>query len=226
MKLLALDTSTEYLSLALWLDGEVLCRDLHAGQRHAELILPLVGEMLAEAGLILKQLDGIAFGEGPGSFTGLRVGCGVTQGLAFGADIPVVGVGTLLALAASCGQSKVIACIDARMKEIYHAAYVREADGWREIYAPGVYAPQDAPVVPDAGWVGAGSGWLAYPEVLPQHYAGQLDQVMPDVFPHAREIAALAAPIFARGEGKLPAEVAPLYIRNKVAFTMRERLAG
>jgi tRNA threonylcarbamoyladenosine biosynthesis protein TsaB len=225
MKLLALDTSTEYLSLALWQGGEALCRDLHAGQRHAELILPLVGELLAEAGLTMNQLDGIAFGEGPGSFTGLRVGCGVTQGLAFGADIPVVGIGTLLALAASCGHSKVIACIDARMKEIYHAAYVQEAGVWQEICAPGVYAPQHAPEVNEGGWVGAGSGWLAYPEVLPQRYVGQLEQVLPDVFPHAREIAALAVPVFSRGEGRPATEAAPLYIRNKVAFTMSERSA-
>jgi len=223
MKLLVLDTSTEYLSLALWQDGAVLARDLHAGHRHAELILPLTGEMLAEAGLTLGQLDGIAFGEGPGSFTGLRVGCGVAQGLAFGANLPVVGIGTLLALAASSGRDKAIACIDARMGEIYHAAYVWEDGGWREVHAPGLYAPQHAPAVQGDDWIGAGSGWLAYPKVLPQCYTGQLAGIMPDAFPHAREIAALAAPILARGEGKPAAEVVPLYIRNKVALKMSER---
>ena len=223
MKILALDTSTEYLSLALWQDGTALCRDLHAGQRHAELILPLVGEMLAEAGMSLKNLDGLAFGEGPGSFTGLRVGCGVAQGLAFGADLPVVGIGTLLALAASAGGDKIIACIDARMKEIYHAAYVRESGNWHEIHAPGVYAPLQAPSVDGNGWSGVGSGWLAYPEILPQHYAGHMAEVLPNIFPHAREIAVLAAPVLSRGEGKPAANVAPLYIRNKVALRMSER---
>jgi len=223
MKILALDTSTEYLSLALWQDGTVLARDLHAGQRHAELMLPLLGEMLAEAGLVLKDMDGVAFGAGPGSFTGLRIGCGVAQGLAFGAGLPVVGVGTLLALAASSGHDKVIACIDARMGEVYHAAYVREGAAWQVIHVPGLYAPQDAPLVDGAGWIGAGSGWLAYPEVLPLRYDGKLRQVMPDVFPHAREIAALAAPLFVRGEGQAAAEAAPLYIRNKVALKMSER---
>lgn len=223
MKILALDTSTEYLSLALWQDGAALCRDRHAGQRHAELILPLVDEMLAEAGLSLKNLDGVAFGVGPGSFTGLRVGCGVAQGLAFGAGLPVVGIGTLLALAVSAGGDKIIACIDARMKEIYHAAYVREAGAWREVHAPGVYAPLDAPAAEGGGWIGAGSGWLAYPEMLPQRYAGHVAEVLPDAFPHAREIAGLAAPILARGEGKPAAVVAPLYIRNKVALKMSER---
>jgi tRNA threonylcarbamoyladenosine biosynthesis protein TsaB len=179
--------------------------------------------MLVEAGLLLKNLDGVAFGEGPGSFTGLRVGCGVAQGLAFGADLPVVGIGTLLALALSAGGDKIIACIDARMKEVYHAAYVLESGDWREVHAPGVYAPQEVPAVEGGGWIGAGSGWLAYPEVLTQCYSGHVAAVFPDAFPHAREIAALAVPILARGEGKCAAEVAPRYIRNKVALRMSER---
>jgi tRNA threonylcarbamoyladenosine biosynthesis protein TsaB len=223
MKILALDTSTEYLSLALWQDGQALCRDLHAGQRHAELILPLVAEMLAEAELSLKNLDGLAFGEGPGSFTGLRVGCGVAQGLAFGADLPVVGIGTLLALALSAGGDKVITCIDARMKEVYHATYIRDSGDWHELHAPGVYAPQNVPAVEGIGWIGAGSGWLAYPEVLMQRYAGQVIEVLPDTFPHAREIAILAASRLASGEGKAAATVVPRYIRNKVALKMSER---
>ena len=111
MKLLALDTSTENCSLALWLDGEVVSRQELAGQRHSDLVLPMLAELLESAGLELRELDGIAFGEGPGSFTGLRIGCGVAQGLAFGADLPVLGISTLLALAAATQGERVIACL-------------------------------------------------------------------------------------------------------------------
>jgi tRNA threonylcarbamoyladenosine biosynthesis protein TsaB len=136
VKILALDTSTENCSAALWLDGAIASREVLAGQRHSELILPMVGELLAEAGIGLRALDGIAFGSGPGSFTGLRIGCGVAQGLAFGADLPVAGICTLLALAQGSGGDRVIGCLDARMGEIYHAVYERSANGWQTIHEP------------------------------------------------------------------------------------------
>jgi tRNA threonylcarbamoyladenosine biosynthesis protein TsaB len=223
MRLIAFDTSTEYLSLALWHDGKVSARDQLAGQTHSSLILPQLREMLDEAGLELKDFDGIAFGAGPGSFTGLRIGCGVAQGLAFGAGLPVLGVSTLLALAAACDQDKVIACLDARMGEVYHAAYVRQRNGWATMHAPGLYAPQTAPVVDGGGWFGIGSGWRAYGEVLATAYAGHVAGVDAAAFPHAREMVALAVPLFAQGLGKPAHEAAPVYIRNKVAFTMSER---
>lgn len=223
MKLLALDTSTEYLSLCLWQDGAMLSRDLLAGQKHSQLVLPMTGEMLAEAGLTLAQLDGIAFGAGPGSFTGLRIGCGVAQGLAFGANLPVVGVSTLLALARQADADKVIACLDARMGEVYHAAYVRSGDGWQTVHEAGLYKPEGVPSVQGDGWVGIGSGWSAYGETLDACYARQLSQRLPQAFPHARDIAALAAQEFAAGRAVPAAEAAPIYIRNKVALTMAER---
>ncbi len=142
MKILALDTSTEYLSLALSVDDKVFVRELLAGQSHSQRILPLLRELLDEAGVELTDLDGIAFGAGPGSFTGLRIGCGVAQGLAFGANLPVVGVSTLLALAQASGADHVIACLDARMGEVYHAVYVRESDGWQTLNEPGLYKPE------------------------------------------------------------------------------------
>lgn len=223
MKILAFDTSTEYLSLALWCDGEVSARDQLAGQTHSSLILPQLREMLDAAGLELTDFDGIAFGAGPGSFTGLRIGCGVAQGLAFGAGLPVLGVSTLLALAAAGDQDKVIACLDARMGEVYHAAYVRQRGGWATVHAPGLYAPQAVPAVEGEGWHGSGSGWGAYGDVLAGAYAGRVAAIDAAAFPHARTLAALAAPLFAQGLGKPAHEAAPVYIRNKVAFTMRER---
>lgn len=223
MRILALDTSTDYLSLALQLDGEVICRESHAGIRHSELILPMLEGLLVEAGVTLNSLDGIAFGQGPGTFTGIRIGCGVAQGLAFGADLPVVGVTTLLALAESLAQDKVIACLDARMGEVYHAIYQREAGEWREIHAPGLYAPHAVPAVEGLEWAGVGNGFLVGEGVLRQCYAGQLSQVFDERFPHAREIARIAGRQLSLGHGVPAWEAAPLYIRDKVALKMSER---
>lgn len=223
MKLLALDTSTEYLSLALWLDGEIRARDILAGQKHSQLILPMLGEMLAESGLSLTDLDGIAFGAGPGSFTGLRIGCGVAQGLAFGANLQVVGISTLLALAQQANVERVIACLDARMGEIYMAAYVHTEAGWKTQCEPGLFRPQDAPKLEGGNWHGSGSGWLAHSEALQQVYSGQTAQIDTQAFPHARDIALLASHKFALGETRPAAEAAPIYVRNKVALKMSER---
>jgi len=223
MKLLALDTSTEYLSLALWLDGEIIDRDLLAGQTHSQLILPMLGEMLEASGLALAELDGIAFGEGPGSFTGLRIGCGIAQGLAFGARLPAVGVSTLLALAQQTDAKRVIACLDARMGEVYHAAYIRDDLDWLTVHEPGLYLPHDVPAVAGEGWYGIGSGWEAYESTLQLRYAGQMSGFAKQAFPHARDIAILAAKGFAQGEAKPASDIAPVYIRNKVALKMSER---
>jgi len=231
MKILALDASTEYLSLALWLDGKVYVRNLLAGQSHSQQILPLLRELLSEAKVELHDLDGIAFGAGPGSFTGLRIACGVAQGLAFGADLPVIGISTLLALAhdtvtKNTAVTHVIACMDARMGEVYHAAYARNNEAWDEISAPGLYKPDAVPALPHAGWVGVGSGWAAYGEALKHCYAGQVSLIIPDEYPNALAMVALAAPMFAAGLGVPAAQAAPLYIRNKVALKTSEREAG
>ena len=223
MKILALDTSTEYLSLALWLDAKVHVRELLAGQTHSQLILPLLRELLDEAGIELQDLHGIAFGAGPGSFTGLRIGCGVAQGLAFGANLPVVGVSTLLALAQGSGALCVIACLDARMGEVYHAAYVKAREVWEEISPPGLYKPEAAPSLSGDSWVGVGSGWAAYGDTLKACYAQQVMQILPDQYPSAMAIAELAKPVFESGLGQPAREAAPIYIRNKVAFKMNER---
>src|SRR5689334_16530303 len=195
MKILALDASTEYLSLALWLDGKVYVRNLLAGQSHSQQILPLLRELLSEAKVELHDLDGIAFGAGPGSFTGLRIACGVAQGLAFGADLPVIGVSTLLALAhdtftKNTAATHVIACMDARMGEVYHAAYARNNEAWDAISAPGLYKPDAVPTLPHAGWVGVGSGWAAYGDALRHCYAEQVGLVIPDEYPNALAMAA------------------------------------
>lgn len=223
MRVLGLDTSTEYLSLALYLDGEIVSREVHAGQRHSELTLPMLDQLLADTGVNLKSLDGIAFGQGPGTFTGIRIGCGIAQGLAFGADLPVAGIPTLLALAEQAGHAHVIACLDARMSEVYHAVYQRAGEVWREIHAPGLYAPQAVPAVAGEDWAGIGSGFKVADGALCQHYAGQLCKILDDRFPHAREIARLGAQCLAQGRGVPAWEAAPLYIRDRVALKTNER---
>lgn len=223
MKILALDTSTEYCSVALWHDGALDARDELAGQRHSQRLLPMAGELLRHHGLDVKDLDGIAFGQGPGSFTGLRIACGVTQGLAFGAGLSVVGVSTLLALAEAARAERAVCCIDARMGEIYHAAYARNGPKWEPVHAPGLYAPAEAPPLPAGSWIGCGSGFAAHGTVLQQLYAGRLSAIMPDVFPHARDIARLAVLEFEAGRAVAPEHAVPVYIRDKVALKTSER---
>jgi tRNA threonylcarbamoyladenosine biosynthesis protein TsaB len=222
LKILAIDTSTEYCSVAL-LDGEIASQELLAGQRHSELVLPMVKRLLNEAGLTLAQLGGIAFGAGPGSFTGLRIACGVVQGLAFGVGLPVMGICTLEALAHEAGGKSVIAVLDARMSEIYHAAYEKTAAGWRSVSEPALCQPGNAPLVQGTEWTGCGSGFDLYGKVLLDRYPGQVRHVVPGLRPHARAMVELAAPRFAAGLGIDPADAAPLYVRNKVALKEKER---
>jgi tRNA threonylcarbamoyladenosine biosynthesis protein TsaB len=227
MQILAIDTSTEFLSLALWLNGRILSRDIHAGQTHSQKILPTLRTLLDEAKIELTALDGIAFGAGPGSFTGLRIACGVAQGLAFGANLPVVAVSTLQALAQQSGAEKVIACLDARMGEIYHAAYEKQNGEWLEVSAPALFKPEDAPKVNGDDWVGVGTGWLVYPDVLQAVYGEQLREMpAPEHHSHptATSIAELALPTFEAGLARPAQEAAPIYIRNKVALKMSERV--
>jgi len=237
MNILALDTSTEYLSLCLSLAGEVYAHDSHAGQSHSREILPALRALLDKSGVEIRDLDGIAFGAGPGSFTGLRIGCGVAQGLAFGASLPVIGISTLMALAQNTkvqnptakGAERVIACLDARMGEVYHAAYVRNGDSWVEVSAPALYKPDNVPLLEGEGWIGVGTGWAAHGDALNASYGGQVVSVLtePLVYDHptARSIAELALPLFEAGKGRPAAEAAPIYIRNNVALKTSERLA-
>ncbi len=226
MKILALDTSTEFLSLALQVGDKSFSHYQNVGQTASQLILPRIQVLLDEAEIKLSDLDGIAFGAGPGSFTGVRIACGVAQGLGFGAGVPVVGVNTLNALAEVSGKDKVIACLDARMGEIYHAAYVKQNGAWHEVSATTVCKPEAAPALDGGDWVGVGSGWAAYGEVLSRIYAKNLSQILPDITPTAEAILQLGLPALAAGNAKPASEAAPIYIRNRVALTTQERELG
>jgi len=230
MRILALDTSTDWCSVAVG-DGERwFLRDEPAGQVHSERLLPLVNAALEEAGASLADLDGVAFGAGPGSFTGIRIACGVAQGLAFAAALPVIAVPTLAAIAHAAFRAhrweRVIACLDARMREVYTAAYVRRADDWEEVAAPAVNVPQAvvAPLIAQgANWAGAGNGFAAYPELVARL---ALERVDASIRPAAQAIGELALPRLARGEGVRAADALPVYVRHRVALTTAERDAG
>lgn len=223
VKLLALDTSSEHCSAALMVEGEIHSRDTPSGQNHSSLLLRMIDELLRAHAVRLGDLDAIAYGEGPGSFTGLRITCGVVQGLAFGSGVPVVGVGTLLAMAHGAGADRVVCCVDARIQEIYHAAYRRGADRWEVVSQPSLCAPAAAPALDGEGWAGCGSGFAAYRDLLEARYDGQLAAVDPARYPHARDIAALARPRVERGDVSSAEEAAPVYLRNKVALRTDER---
>jgi tRNA threonylcarbamoyladenosine biosynthesis protein TsaB len=219
MKFLALDTSTEYCSAALWLEGRVEARRALAGQAHSALLLPMIDALLADAGTALAALDGIAFGAGPGSFTGLRIACAVTQGLALGADLPVFGVSTLESIAEQSGGERVLSALDARMAEVYWAAYERCDGGWKAVREPVLSLPE-AVAVPDAReWIGAGNGFA----VLPASALPALARIDAGLWPDAASIARLAAPALAAGRGYDAARAAPVYLRDKVALTVAER---
>ena len=223
MQILALETSTELCSAALWRDGKVDSREVDAGQRNSQVLLPMVDALLTSHGVKAVDLDGVAFGSGPGSFTGLRIACGVAQGIAFGADLPVVGIGALLALAQQSQAQRAVCCLDARMGEIYYAAYEKRGCDWNTVHDPCLCKPDAAPELPAGAWIGCGSGFGAYLEVLERRYAGRLQSVFADLAPHAREVAILAAVEFERGHVVAAEHAAPLYVRNKVALRVDER---
>ena len=220
MNFLALETATDPGSIALWRDGTILARQCPAGLSNSETLIPLVNSTLNEAGLDYADLDGIAFGAGPGSFTGLRVACGVAQGLAFARAVPLLGIGTLDAMAAASGGARVIVALDARMGEVYVGLFENG-----ELLAPvGAYPPEAVPLPPTEGWLACGNGLLAYPS-LRERLSPFVDVWKPEIMPAAEAVVRLAAPRFARGEQIDPADAIPFYVRNKVAKTVAERLA-
>src|SRR6266540_3756996 len=226
MNLLAIDTSTDFCSVAASRGEALFSRHERAGRRQAETILGMVDEVLAEAGIELAQIRGIAYGEGPGSFTGLRIAAGVTQGLALARGIGVIGVGSLLALSEEAGKDgadRVIACLDAHMGEVYHAAYRRAGAGWEEVSAPGLYRPEAVPLASGTDWLGCGDGFAVYREGLAARLGECVSAIRPETTPTARAVLKLAIPRFAAGEARDAAEAVPVYLRDKVALKTSER---
>jgi tRNA threonylcarbamoyladenosine biosynthesis protein TsaB len=223
MKILAIETATEACSAALAVNGEIVERYALAPREHNRMILPMIASLLAEAGATLTQLDALAFGRGPGSFTGVRIAAGVVQGLAFGADLPVAPVSTLAALAqeafAETVRGYAFPCIDARMKEVYWAVYRRDGDGFANLVGAEAVVEADQVLFPrEACGFGIGSGWGTYRNIL--HSALGQERVaglLKGRFPRASWIAHLALRIVTQG-GCVSADAAqPVYLRDNVA---------
>lgn len=219
MKILALDTATEACSAALLRDGSVYERHSIAPRRHAQLILPMVDGVLAEAGLGLNDLDAIAFGRGPGAFTGVRIAAGVTQGLALGAGLPVIPISSLAALAqpALNNAGVILPAIDARMGEIYWATYKTAQDGLASpASAERVTSPDAVQVPPIVQIFGVGSGWETYRERLEQVLHGQISGIHPDRFPMAKDMLPLAVREYNAGRCVNAEQALPVYLRDNV----------
>ena len=233
--ILAIETSSELASCALFnsdaaapaASSTVFARESEGVRTHSQSVLPMVQELLREAGVKLADCDAIAFGAGPGSFTGVRTACGVAQGLAFGAGLPVLPMVTLEAMAEACraasSATEVLAVLDARMGEVYWAQYRYENGNWREVSAPALCAPQDVAPLPANGLAACGNGFAAYPEA----FAGKdfAANALGGVLPHARELALLGVHALAAGQAVPADQAQPLYLRNKVAYTSAERQA-
>lgn len=227
MKLLAFETATEACSVAVWVDGEVIERFDLAPRRHAELALPWADEVLHEAGVRRTELDAIAVGRGPGAFTGVRLAIAIAQGIALALDRPIVPVSTLAALALQSRAPRVLAAIDARMGEVYAAAYRCDGDNAIALDAERVVAPT-AVVLPDDAnaWSGVGTGFDAVEGALRTTLDGRFARIDATALPHAADVARLAAQAFKRGEGVAPERIEPAYLRDNVALTLAEQVAA
>ena len=232
MNLLALDTSTEACSAALSWAGQLSVREVEAPRGHADLLLPMIDELLGDAGITLSDLDAIAFARGPGSFTGVRLAASVVQGLAFGAGLPVVPVSTLAAVALRALETarndglepeEIWVCNDARMGEVYHAVFAVRDLAQAAAKAASIVESVSAPTVVAERWgsrsvrglaIGAGHGFRAYPDLAA---APGLANVYPNLLPRAREVLALAMPAVEAGLGVDPTQALPIYVRDEVA---------
>jgi len=222
--LLALDTATEACSVALLHDGKVTSHYEVIPRLHAQKLLPMIKELLAQAGVELSAVEAIAFGRGPGAFTGVRIAIGVVQGLAFALERPVLPISNLAVLAQRAyrehGATQVASAIDARMDEVYWGCY-REQAGEMRLHGVEAVLPPEVAALPDGAsgeWFGAGTGWGYAERLSLKPYA--MDAGM---LPHAQDLLTLASFAWARGEAILADDAQPVYLRDKVAATRAER---
>ncbi|MEW5056587.1 MAG: tRNA (adenosine(37)-N6)-threonylcarbamoyltransferase complex dimerization subunit type 1 TsaB [Cycloclasticus sp.] len=221
MKILAIETATEACSAALLIDGEVIERFQVAPREHGNLILPMVDELIQEAGLSLAQMDALAFGRGPGSFTGVRMATGVIQGLAFSADLPVAAVSTLAAVAqqvaAEAAGKTIYSALDARMGEVYWCEY-RQHNGYvQAVSDERVIAPNKLQVESAGAAIGIGHGWDTYGEELRKRVQAEQLNLLPKALPRAREVALLALKMVESGQIVSAENALPVYLRDNVA---------
>lgn len=219
--ILVLDTATEACSVALFHQGNTTFLDELSPRTHTQRILPMIDELLAQAGISLKQVDVLGFGRGPGSFTGVRVGVGIAQGLAMGGELPVIPVSNLLAMAEAAyqqyGSREVVALIDARMNEVYFAQFSRNDNGWQEIVAEQVCSPVKAleQIQPERNPIIVGTGWAAYPDFAAANLALNVSDI---TLPSARFMLPLVQQAAAQGQMQSAMAIEPVYLRNEVTW--------
>ncbi len=227
MKILAIDTATDACSAALLIDEQVHCEFALAPRQHTQLILAQIEKVLAEAEMSLQDMDAIAFGRGPGAFTGLRIAAGVTQGLSLAADIPALAVSSLAAMAQAAYQQhqieKSYVGLDARMQQVYWGEYqiqkgIAVLQGKEQ-----VIAPEDLPPKNSTGFVGVGSAWQVYADSLHLQIQAESNATLQDIYPSAEYIARLAVKQYKSKQYLYSSEIQPVYLRNKVAQTLIER---
>lgn len=222
MKLLALETSTEACACALYVDGAILERAEFAPRQHTHLILPMAEQLLAEAGITPKQLDGVAFGRGPGSFTGVRIACSVAQGIGFAANIPVAPISSLAALAQQMyqihGYQQVCVAFDARMQEVYWGMYQLNAQNIMQLQGEECVCAAHCVPLPSEiqTWYGVGSGWAAYETALTTRLNGYVTGYDNTTYLHASALIPIALIMFAQQQVYSAENVTPVYIRNKI----------
>ncbi len=232
---LAIETSSEQLSVALLSGGERFHRSMEEGVRHSEHILEEIRNLLKEAGVDLSQLNAVAFGAGPGAFTGVRLGCGVAQGLALALGLPVVAVNSLQALAEACSQepsghpraatSRIVTAIDARLGEVYYSAWHGASGNWCAELETLVAKPAALPIPSGTGWIGCGNAFAVHGDAMRERLGDAVAAVPSVAPPNALAVLDIALVEFAAGRATAPELALPLYIRDKVALTVAERAA-
>lgn len=224
MRILAIDTATEACSVALWNDGTLCAHFEECPREHTQRILPLVKDILNQGNTSLTDLDALAFGRGPGSFTGVRIGIGIAQGLALGAELPMIGVSTLATMAQGAwrhtGATRVLAAIDARMGEVYWAEYQRDEDGvWHGEATESVLKPEavsERLKQLDGAWATVGTGWQAWPEMAKDSALTLTDGNV--LLPAAEDMLPIARQMLAAGKTVPVEQAEPVYLRNEVAW--------
>jgi len=216
MKLLALDTSTEACTIALHYDGQIILEHEVAPRQHANIVLPTIKKLLSESSLSLSQLDALAFGRGPGSFTGIRIAASVIQGLAFSTDLPVIPVSTLQTMAQGAFRvyqvKRVLVALDARMQEVYFGGFeLDENNLMQECIKECVCSPESIQLESKTDWIGIGPGWQVYEPQL-AHLVTQTH----DAYPNAQDMIPLAIAAFELGHTVSAEKAIPVYLRDKV----------
>ncbi|AYA40280.1 tRNA (adenosine(37)-N6)-threonylcarbamoyltransferase complex dimerization subunit type 1 TsaB [Xenorhabdus nematophila] len=222
-RILAIDTATEACSVALLNDGLVEAQFEISPREHTQRILPMVQEVLLKSNVSLQQLNALAFGRGPGSFTGVRIGVGIAQGLALGAELPMIGVSSLKTMAQGAfrlkGATNVLVAIDARMGEIYWGQYSRNSQGvWQGDETEAVLKPEQAQEMMNSlsgEWAIAGTGWETYPQLLDSHLTLITSNV---TLPQAEDMLPLALQMWEAGEATAVENAEPVYLRNEVTW--------